>query len=1030
MKKLHVDQDKCVSCGACIAECALLQENDEGKAVPVSGGVITIEIEQSVMNAVENCPVNALQIKDESRTLEQIKEELNKPLEIPEVPSGAYQFNKENYHLPVMSGRGEYQYNYSSDDKAEREGLRDFRDNIYSQKKAIAQQVIASYKQEKLVPLMKYEEQAGNYLYETNKQLEEKLRSYVAEIEACLGKKFNKPQDFFGFATRHNKVIGWSTDYLDESLASSVANACESYDWFDCYVNSDDMIVGTKSYWYMDGDVDVYKYCYRLNEASEKLNQQILDECQSIVPERAKKQIESAMQFYYQDLDKEWREKVKIVKDVDNYIGSELDKCGNEVVAPIQSRNSVGDISENYHGGNCDVTYDENGDTVYGCSANGTFKVDILKGWFKKIFAIDDLESWKLNFYYEDGIFQGRNEQDIVYANDGWTIVNDGIICYPWKEEIKGITLEMNIDEKRRTILYRDIDYVSLHLGRNLEIKCKSGCEYIFKGSPYGGAWGYSNVRHMVKYLKKVSWFTQKQSYNYKMLENHTRDNIEEIYDENGWDYRGFNKFGFNRNNTLFDDDGYDKNGFDCDGYNKEGYDKNGYDRRGFDRQGIDKDGYNKNGVNVNGVDREDYNKEGDSKEGCDKTGDNEFRYDVNGFNADGYDRYRLNAEEYNNECVDRNGDAQEDYGRDGYNKSGYNRWGFDRTGYNRAGYDKDGFNKDGYNRGGYDRNGYDKDGYNRAGYNEDGYDKDGYKRNGYNAEGFDREGFDASGYNAEGYNKEGFDASGYNKEGYNKDGFDASGYDKEGYNSDGYDTLGVNKKGFDMAGINVNGTIYDNDGYDKDGYNKEGYDISGYNKDGYDKSGYGKDGYDKNGYDKNGYDINGFNKAGFNRDGQNMGGHYRGEVLRESFKQEFDEWGKCWGFNSWDVPKKGVIGCDKIRVHDSKANKTILGNALKLICQGKYLDEDIWFLRLSIDHDGGWALTKNSFCYNIDNIAKTILYKDMMSAKTTSGMFSIVCKNKEECLFTFSKDDIFDNVICEHLVKFLNQAINILEGV
>jgi ferredoxin len=310
MKKLHVDQDKCVSCGACIAECALLQENDEGKAVPVSGGVITIETEQSVMNAVENCPVNALQIKDESRTLEQIIEELNKPLEIPEIPTSAYQFNKENYYLPVMSGRGEYQYNYSSDDKAEREGLRDFRDNIYSQKKAIAQQVIASYKQEKLVPLMKYEERPGNYLYETNKKLEEKLRGYVAELENCLGKKLDVSQDFFRFTTRNNKVIGWAADALDEGFAESVANACESYDWFDSWVNTDDMIVGTKSHWYSDYEEDVYKYCYRLDEASAKLNQQILDECQRIVPDRAKKQVESAMKLNFQELKKEWDEKV------------------------------------------------------------------------------------------------------------------------------------------------------------------------------------------------------------------------------------------------------------------------------------------------------------------------------------------------------------------------------------------------------------------------------------------------------------------------------------------------------------------------------------------------------------------------------------------------------------------------------------------------------------------------------------------------------------------------------------------------
>ena len=523
MKKLHVDQDKCVSCGACIAECALLQENDEGKAVPVSGGVITIETEQSVMNAVENCPVNALQIKDESRTLEQIIEELNKPLEIPEIPTSAYQFNKENYYLPVMSGRGEYQYNYSSDDKAEREGLRDFRDNIYSQKKAIAQQVIASYKQEKLVPLMKYEEQAGNYLYETNKQLEEKLRSYAAEIEACLGKKFNKSLDFFRFATRHNKVIGWSTDYLDESLASSVANACESYDWFDCYVNSDDMIVGTKSYWYMDGDVDVYKYCYRLDEASEKLNQQILDECQSIVSERAKKQIESAMQFYYQDLDKEWREKVKIVKDVDNYIGSELDKCGNEVVAPIKSRNSVGDISENYHGGNLGYDkdgYDRNGRDVEGYNRQGFSQSGVHRNG-----TLYDANGFDMGGFDKYGYDKNGYDKD-GYNKSGYN----------------------------RELFNRDGLYIN---GEKYDVNGYDKDGYNRNGF---NCWG----RHFNGTNYDEEGYN-KQGYDWKG------------YDRKGYDRKGFDPKGRHRNGTIYDD-----NGFDIDGYDRQGYDKERINRKGY----------------------------------------------------------------------------------------------------------------------------------------------------------------------------------------------------------------------------------------------------------------------------------------------------------------------------------------------------------------------------------------------------------------------------------------------------------------
>ena len=85
---------------------------------------------------------------------------------------------------------------------------------------------------------MKYEERDGNYQYETNRRLGEKLRGYAAEIEACLGKTIKLPEGFFTFTSRNNKVIDWMLDGIDRGFAETVANACESYSWFDTYVNT------------------------------------------------------------------------------------------------------------------------------------------------------------------------------------------------------------------------------------------------------------------------------------------------------------------------------------------------------------------------------------------------------------------------------------------------------------------------------------------------------------------------------------------------------------------------------------------------------------------------------------------------------------------------------------------------------------------------------------------------------------------------------------------------------------------------
>lgn len=313
MKKLTIDQSKCNMCGACLMADALLRETEEGKIEIKGAGIISDDALAAAESVVENCPEAALFLTEQTIDADEIRAKIRKPLELAMPDKNLYSFNKDDYSLPILRGRGEYQYKYSSDEKAEREGLRDFRDNIYSQRKAIAQQVIISYKHEKLLAFMQYEEKEGNYKYDTIQGLVKRLKGYAEELGAAMGGVLALPSGFFEFQTKDRVVVKDVLKYsVDSGWAEQVASECEPYDWFDTWINSDDMVTGSKkSGWFSDDYEDVYSSCYMLDEASAKLNQQILNECQNNIPELAEQAVKGELTAFHDGILKEWKEKTE-----------------------------------------------------------------------------------------------------------------------------------------------------------------------------------------------------------------------------------------------------------------------------------------------------------------------------------------------------------------------------------------------------------------------------------------------------------------------------------------------------------------------------------------------------------------------------------------------------------------------------------------------------------------------------------------------------------------------------------------------
>lgn len=62
MKKLNVDQTKCIGCGACVAiDPEHFEFNDDGKSTVISSENVENE---NALNAVESCPTGAISLEE------------------------------------------------------------------------------------------------------------------------------------------------------------------------------------------------------------------------------------------------------------------------------------------------------------------------------------------------------------------------------------------------------------------------------------------------------------------------------------------------------------------------------------------------------------------------------------------------------------------------------------------------------------------------------------------------------------------------------------------------------------------------------------------------------------------------------------------------------------------------------------------------------------------------------------------------------------------------------------------------------
>lgn len=335
--KRIVINDNCVSCGSCSLISDHIEEDSSGKAFPIEPCLISNEEINQFENVISGCPVNAISLinagmtaNDGKKGLEEMKKIIIDTLKNYKIPfpiPSEYEFNKNEYAVPKAYPSGEYNYDYKSSSRAEGAGLKEFDRVMYSQSKAIVQQLLVDCKNKKLRRYSHYDKNTGNYYYDRNKEIEKLLKEIVVQLKFISDNKINIPEGFEVFDVE--PVIGKPGDSFDQEInmyqirhleeiwfTDQILNKRESLSWFETFIDYDD----TQDY------KGKYKYCYKnISSVCEKFGNYLLTDMEYCLnkSDGIKRVIESPIKLYCEKAESILLEKTTIlINEIDKLLKS------------------------------------------------------------------------------------------------------------------------------------------------------------------------------------------------------------------------------------------------------------------------------------------------------------------------------------------------------------------------------------------------------------------------------------------------------------------------------------------------------------------------------------------------------------------------------------------------------------------------------------------------------------------------------------------------------------------------------------
>lgn len=321
-------KESCNCCGICCIQYPdYFCENDEGKAM-AKNEVVLLESEE-VAGIEKLCPVHAITLLKEDRSpkqillnmLEELKECMVKYPTKEDIP-----FEKEDYSIPIPAASGEYNYDYSSDNSANRAAMNEFDRRMYSQIDVIILKIITEYRTKYIKPYYSKSEEDKSVYLECNKKIE----GLLEKIAYLLGQENiadDLPADFLIVNVFPDEDdITWKMlnkgELISDEMVSSIRNEFNSGSYsslsdYESYWDTDDREVSAGTGFggrikYKD------KYCYmNLREAFQELSKDILNACHyksDFIVERAIETVKWLVDSYNKELTRALESDIKYIE--------------------------------------------------------------------------------------------------------------------------------------------------------------------------------------------------------------------------------------------------------------------------------------------------------------------------------------------------------------------------------------------------------------------------------------------------------------------------------------------------------------------------------------------------------------------------------------------------------------------------------------------------------------------------------------------------------------------------------------------
>lgn len=175
---------------------------------------------------------------------------------------------------------------------------------MYSQKRALIQQIIVEYKHRKLTPFNCYEAQSDNYFFQVIKDIETALQKFVQEAKDKAEGAISFPN---GFETFHpdfdysdkRSIEGYQLRNLEKvDVVDQIAGRLDSLNKYRLYVSTDDIDAGKR-----------YMYCYDLKEVMREFGNDLADKVEDCLNDLVELNIGIAVREFDKAVQRELKEK-------------------------------------------------------------------------------------------------------------------------------------------------------------------------------------------------------------------------------------------------------------------------------------------------------------------------------------------------------------------------------------------------------------------------------------------------------------------------------------------------------------------------------------------------------------------------------------------------------------------------------------------------------------------------------------------------------------------------------------------------